>query len=177
MNTRVRTLGFTLLELLIVIAIIGILASVILVSLNSARQKGKDSHIFNSINQLRLQIESDATTNYNNVFIGSGSSITALGNANPNYNTLFADIHNNTTATTSSTTLVAGSTVPGSPELIVVYPTGIQVTGGVISNATPIISYALYGKESTGNMYFCIDSKGNSVETDLTYSPVTITCQ
>ena len=48
---------FTLLELLIVIAIIGILASVVLASLNTARDKGSSAAIKSTVNNLRAQAE------------------------------------------------------------------------------------------------------------------------
>src|SRR3989344_2111695 len=49
--------GFTLVELLVVIAVIGLLASVMLVSLNSARINARDSRRIADINQLYKALE------------------------------------------------------------------------------------------------------------------------
>src|SRR3989344_989452 len=49
--------GFALIELLVVVAIIGILASVVLASLNSARSKGSDAAIKSNLAGLRNQAE------------------------------------------------------------------------------------------------------------------------
>lgn len=49
--------GFTLIELLVVISIIGMLSSVVLASLNTARNKGKDARRLSDLKQIQLALE------------------------------------------------------------------------------------------------------------------------
>ena len=58
-----RKKGFTLIELMVVIAIIGIVASVVTASLLTARKKGRDGRRVADMNQLKTALE--LYTNYN----------------------------------------------------------------------------------------------------------------
>lgn len=49
--------GFTLIELLVVVSIIGLLASVVMVSLNSAKAKGRDARRMRDIEEIHTAIE------------------------------------------------------------------------------------------------------------------------
>ncbi|MDO8469731.1 MAG: type II secretion system protein [bacterium] len=51
-TTNTRT-GFTLIEMLVVVAVIGILSSVLLTGLGPARDKARDSRIMTEVNQAR----------------------------------------------------------------------------------------------------------------------------
>jgi prepilin-type N-terminal cleavage/methylation domain-containing protein len=129
--------GFTLIELLVVIAIIGILASIVLVSLNSARNKGKDTRVISDVNQIRTQIEAEATA-------GGAYSIGCLtANANTlsgsgNCGTLATDASNNGGA-------IAVVTVPNS--------------GAANTSYT---AYAVHGTLVTANNFYCVDSTGQT---------------
>ena len=56
--------GFTLIEMLVVVAVIGLLSSVILVALGPAKEKAKDSRITQEVNQVRALAETFYNGNY-----------------------------------------------------------------------------------------------------------------
>ncbi len=76
--------GFTLIELLVVIGIIGVLAAVIMGSLNSSRATSVDAAIKSSLVNARTQAQI-----YNDKYLGYGTATSACL---PTTGTLFADV-------------------------------------------------------------------------------------
>jgi len=77
--------GFTLIELLVVIAIIGILAAVVLVSLNSARQKSRDAKRLADIRQIQTALE--LFYNDNGGYPDDGGTTPTMSDGSPAFST------------------------------------------------------------------------------------------
>lgn len=147
--------GFTLIELLVVIAIIGILASIVLVSLNSARSKGRDTRILSDVNQVRTQIEAEASS-AGGYQIGSGLCITAAPGTAGNAATL------NSTAGSVCKQLTDDASSNGG-----------AISVRINTTANPFTAYSVYSLLSSGS-YYCVDSTGKV--TPAGAAPTGVTC-
>jgi len=145
-----------------VVAIIGILASVVLASLTSARSKGKDAAIFAQLSNARAQAELYFATNGN-----YGSSYTDLTMAtNPGG----VDITPATTAvacdtlyaTSSGGIFTTSSSSSGLDNII----KGACASGATVITAsvddTTATKWALSATGVTPSTYYCVDSTGTS---------------
>jgi prepilin-type N-terminal cleavage/methylation domain-containing protein len=136
-----RENGFTIIEMLVVVAVIGLLSSVILTALGPARIKARDSRIIQEINQVR----SLAETLYNGYNYDALESLPSFNIQNPDLKALSDDI----AAQGGALSIVKSAPAP-SKTYSAFSP--LNQKGGDVQN--PI------------TQYYCIDSAGHSLTLD-----------
>ncbi|MEK7506156.1 MAG: type II secretion system protein [Patescibacteria group bacterium] len=139
--------GFTLIEMLVVVAVIGLLSSVILVALGPAKEKAKDSRIIQEVNQVRSLAETMYDGSYR--ILPQLPSVIEIGNKN--LKELADDI-----------ALQGGALTIINPAPFKGYSAYSKLNTKLGDAANPVIQY------------YCIDSVGHSVNT--TIEPSTPTC-
>lgn len=132
--------GFSLLELLISITIMGLLATIVLNSVSTSRSKAYDSKIRQQLNSFRTAADIYFSNQEPNSYNTTGSPITVCSQG----------IFNDLSPTNGQ---------PGKYIDVANLPTGTQVVCGAIDN-----DYAVKATLYSGNSYWCIDSKGSNRE-------------
>lgn len=135
-----REKGFTLIEMLVVVAIIGLLSSVILTALGPAKDKAKDTRIISDVNQVR----SIAETLYANSSYNALESLPSNNIQNQNLKEISDDV-----------------AIQGGELTIIKSQPAPAKTYSAYSNLNIKVG------DSTNPMtqYYCVDSAGHSVVT------------
>ncbi|MDQ5922528.1 MAG: type pilus assembly protein PilA [Patescibacteria group bacterium] len=154
------TRGFTLLELLIVIAVIGLLSALIIASLGNSRKKSKDAFIKQQVTQLRnlLELEFSVYGSYSDLFTGDWIPYSATYNcSNFSFATpaLFsAATPNSTKATQMCNSLVNSSENPGSWADVRLF-----IRSGSVAQSYSIEAWLPYQQK-----FLCVGSNGQTSE-------------
>jgi prepilin-type N-terminal cleavage/methylation domain-containing protein len=133
--------GFTLIEMVIVVGVIGILTSMVLVGLGRARDYAKDARITSNLNQLKVVAEMRYAVdgNYGNVSAGSPGTGCSYSGGNSDIMKLATDICNYG----GILTITRQTTAPVNSKYCAYSVLNIKTAGGA-------------------TQYFCVDSTGDA---------------
>jgi prepilin-type N-terminal cleavage/methylation domain-containing protein len=145
--------GFTLIELMVVVSLIGMLSSVVLAALNGARTKGADSAIKQSLDNARTQAEIFYTNTHDSYL--EVCIVSVAGSIGP------IILHAAKELSSSATVVYSGDYVysaTGAPQSAVCKYNSSQWVA-IVSLKNPTLPA---GPSPTGG--WCVDSNGNSLE-------------
>jgi prepilin-type N-terminal cleavage/methylation domain-containing protein len=157
--------AFTLVELLIVIAIIGILAAVILISLNTARLKAQDTQVKSDVSSLAKALEIVRVDR--NLTATSGWMAVVK-------NTSTTDDSNVSRWTDGGLTNPTDAVGVGK-ELVPKVPTS-PISGGTYSIRFGSTGYAIISKLNGTNNWYCSLNGNNTIITGQNESTARTTC-
>jgi prepilin-type N-terminal cleavage/methylation domain-containing protein len=154
--------GFTLIELLVVIAIIGILSAVVLASLSTARSKGKDASVQESMSGMRTAMEIYYGGTGSNKYSTTGLAITSCGAASSG----FSDTPSNMAGLLTAVNAALGNATGAYTNMVC----DISATGDawLVSSKLPSAPAA--------NGFFCVDSTGTAKVENATAPANALTC-
>lgn len=151
LNVIKKSRAFTLVELLVVIAVIGILSAVVILNTQSAKMKARDAIIKSDIAQVKTAIESygDTVGSFTDLQCWFSRRCTAL----PDSTTAQADVDSIKTVATDICTQQGGCT-------------SVKKGLAIFSDAATYVVFAAlspdYNTDTATTNFFCTDSAGAS---------------
>ena len=138
--------GFTLIELIIVIAIIGLLAAIVMASLGNARTKSEDAGIKSNLHTAQTEAELFYVNN-NNLYLPTNGIAINVGSC-PSY-----DVSGNGTNIVTRNKTIASAIAKAQ-----------SVSSGLTSCLNDINKWAFVVQYSRKNKAWCVDSLGKAKE-------------
>ena len=142
--------GFTLIEILIVVAIIGILSAIVMASLGSAKGKGNDVAIQSNLANIRAQSELYYS------FVGN------YGSGTPSPSPSYSQCANVSGSVIGSSTLGFANALKAVVKLNGGTTLGTDPYVACSNMGTPMSNWAIIASTSKPTVNWCVDSSGQS---------------